>query len=199
MATVQSELMTAEEFLDWCSRPENRNRRFELDRGEIVEMPPPGTPHGFICGWIAHLLWNYVLQRKSGLVVTNDTGLLVSRGPDSVRGPDVILFEHAQPLEQLPRTPNPQIPLLIAEVISPSDTWPEMLRRVGQYTQRGVRLVWVFDPDTRTVTVFRPGEIQQVLTEQDALTGDGILPDLRLPVADLFRVPGTAPTDQGTP
>jgi Uma2 family endonuclease len=90
------------------------------------------------------------------------------------------------------------VPLLIAEIMSPSDTWPDMLRRVGQYTRRGVGLVWVFDPETRTVTVFRPGEIQQVLTEQDALTGDGLLPDLRLSVGDLFLVPGTA-ARQGTP
>ena len=39
---VTSQRMTAEEFFDWCSRPENRDRHFELDRGEVVEVSRPG-------------------------------------------------------------------------------------------------------------------------------------------------------------
>ena len=38
--------MTAEEFWEWANRPENEDRLWELERGEVIEMPPPGTVHG---------------------------------------------------------------------------------------------------------------------------------------------------------
>jgi hypothetical protein len=41
--------MNAEEFFDWCNRPENRDRHFELERGEVVEVARPGERHGFVC------------------------------------------------------------------------------------------------------------------------------------------------------
>src|SRR5262245_24691409 len=103
MATVGTKRMTAEEFFDWLQRPENQHRLFELEAGEVVEMPPPGELHGILCGWIAHLLWRYVLQRGQGSVSSNDTGLLVKRDPDTVRGPDLMLFEESRRLDDLNR------------------------------------------------------------------------------------------------
>ena len=46
MATVASDLMTAEQFYEFVHRPENRDRIFELEDGEIVEMSRPGKKHG---------------------------------------------------------------------------------------------------------------------------------------------------------
>jgi Uma2 family endonuclease len=192
MATVATQRMTAEEFWEWANRPENQDRLFELDRGEVMEMPPPGDAHGSICAWIAHLLWEYVLRRGNGRVTSNDTGLLVGRDPDSVRGPDLMLFAESAPLETLSKGFSEAVPLLIIEVWSPNDRWSRMLRRIDQYTRRGVPLIWVVDPEERTATVFRPGENQQILEESAELTGNGVLADLRLRVADLFALPGTA-------
>src|SRR5262245_20590038 len=122
MATVGTSLMTADQFWEWLQRPENQGRRFELVRGEVVEMPSPGEAHGLICGWIGHLLWGYVLQRGDGGVASNDTGLLVQEGPDSVRGPDLMVFADACPLENANRKYSTRIPQLVVEVLSPRDT-----------------------------------------------------------------------------
>jgi hypothetical protein len=31
--------MTAEEFFDWANSPENSDRHFELERGEVIDNP----------------------------------------------------------------------------------------------------------------------------------------------------------------
>ena len=89
-ATGQS-LMTAEEFYAWAELPENEDRHHELENGVPVEMPPPSKPHGGICFLVAHMLGLYLLPR-GGSVFTNDTGLIVRRRPDTVRGPDVMAY-----------------------------------------------------------------------------------------------------------
>ena len=74
------------------------------------------------------------------------------------------------------------IPDLIAEIISPSDTEKRINRRVTQYLDRGVPLVWLIDPSKVVVTVCRPKEFPKVLDETDELTGNGILPDFWQPI-----------------
>ncbi len=197
MSTVQTTPMTADEFWEWCSRPENRDGLYELARGEVVEMPSPGEQHGSLCMWIGYRLMNYVVQRGSGGVCANDTGLLVERGPDTVRGPDLMLFDESRPLDQLSRKYSTRIPRLVVEVLSPTDRWSRIALRVGQYLARGVSIVWVVDPEERTVTIHRPNELPQVREEQHELTGNGVLENFSLKVADLFNLPGSAPPSGG--
>ena len=50
----------------------------------------------------------------------------------------------------------------------------------------GVRLVWVVDPDTRTVQVHRETGTMLTLTEDGTLDGDEVLPGFRCPVRAVF-------------
>lgn len=187
MATVHTGKMTADQFWDWCQRPENVDRRVELDRGEVVEMPPPGEVHGVLCWWIGFLLGGYV-QRHGGLIANNDTGLVVQEDPATVRGVDVMLFSEVSLRQPLQPGHSRRLPQLVVEVVSPSDKPNRLNRRIGDYLRRGVQLVWIIDPADRTVGVHRPGELPAILDEGDDLTGDGVLPDLRLSVAEVFKV-----------
>src|SRR5262245_22176203 len=101
MATVTTKPMTAEEFYEWANRLENRDQFFELERGEVVEMSRPGKRHGLICANVAGVLRNHAVQRQKGYVCSNDTGVVVERGPDTVRGPDVLFFEDAEQADQV--------------------------------------------------------------------------------------------------
>src|SRR5579859_4269133 len=96
MATAATKTMTAEEFFEWSHQPENRDRLFELEEGEIVEMSLPGERHGVVCGNANGILWSFTRQRKKGYVCSNDTGLILERDPDTVRGADVALYEESK-------------------------------------------------------------------------------------------------------
>lgn len=61
----------------------------ELVRGRVVELPSPTSNHGYIRGNIYWVLRGLVEPRDLGRVVTNDSGVVTERDPDSVRGPDV--------------------------------------------------------------------------------------------------------------
>jgi Uma2 family endonuclease len=189
VSTVPTRPIATDEFYEWCHRPENRNRRFELEHGRVVELPRRGERHGVVCHNVNYLLGGYLRQRRKGRVCANDTGLILARDPDTVRGPDVFLYDQSQPYEQLNSRYSEEVPQLVVEVLSPNDNWGKVLRRVAEFLQRGVAVVWVIDPENHTATVLLPNQLPQVLEENDEITGAPAFPDLRCRVADLFFVP----------
>ena len=114
-------------------------------------MPPPGELHGVVCGLIAYFLTNYVFARRSGYVCTNDTGLIVRRDPDTVRGPDVMVFLTAKTVDQLNLGHADEVPAAVVEVFSPSDKPGQLTRRIAQYHERGIPLVWVVYPEDGSI------------------------------------------------
>jgi Uma2 family endonuclease len=183
-------LMTAEEFGEWVHRLENANRWFELERGEVIELPPPSKRHGAVCGNVNYVLGAYVRHQRKGYVTCNDSGVILERDPDTVRGPDVALYENATKFEDIHPQYGEVPPRLAVEVLSPNDRVGRVMRKITDYLRSGVGLVWLVDPEARNVTVYRPDKQPYVVEENQELTGEDVLPDLRCRVADFFFVPG---------
>ena len=193
MATV-ADLLTAEDFFEFCQRPENRQVSFELERGEVVELPPTTVRHGVVCGNCIWLLGSYVRQQNRGYIASNDAGLVVEREPDTVYGPDIFLFDEPTTFDELPPKWEDRPPALVVEIVSPNDRPGRVLRRVTRFLKMGVPLVWVLDPETQSVVVYRSGQNPVALERSDELTGLDVLPHLRLRVADFFATPADAAT-----
>ena len=192
MSTVETATrpMTAEEFCDWVQRPENAGRHFELVRGEVMEMSRPGERHGVICGNVAFVLGLYTRQQRKGYVLSNDSGVLLERNPDTLRGPDVVFFRESRKYSEL----NPKfvegLPALAVEVLSPNDHHGKVARRIHEFLQAGIRLVWIVDPEARDVTVYRPGEAPYSIEGERELMGEDSLPGFRCRVSEFFFLPG---------
>jgi Uma2 family endonuclease len=191
--------LSAEEFADWVDRPENANRWFELVRGRVIELPPPTKPHGVVTGNATWLLGTYVRQRRKGYITTNDSGVILERDPDTVRGPDVALYEDATAFAELHPEYGEVAPRLAVEVLSPNDRADRITRKITDYLNNGVALVWLIDPEARTVTVYRRDRGPQLLEEDQELTGDDVLPGFRCRVADFFLLPGEQPAPPPKP
>jgi Uma2 family endonuclease len=189
MSTVTTPLMTAEAFFAWCQRPENRDKHLELERGKVVEVSRPGERHGIVCGNVAWLLGSYLRQRQRGRLCANDTGIIWERDPDTVRGPDCVLYDRGQPFEQASVKYSDEVPQLVVEVLSPKDRWGKVLQRITDYLQRGVQLVWLIDPEGRTASVHLPDQLPRVFEENEEVTGAPPFPDLRCRVAEFFFSP----------
>jgi Uma2 family endonuclease len=191
--TTTKNLMTAEEFCDWVHQPEQADKWFELVRGEVIELPAPNKPHGVVCMRVGYSLTAYTEQRGFGYLACNDSGVILERDPDTVRGPDVALYEDANTFAELHPKYGEVPPRLAVEVLSPNDRANKVLRKINDYLRCGVGMVWVIDPEIRTVTVHQPGKPQVELSENQELTGEDVLPSFRCLVADFFRLPGEKP------
>jgi Uma2 family endonuclease len=123
--------------------------------------------------------------------VCNDSGVILEYDPDTVRGPDVAWYEDVLSFEDLPKKWGDIPPRVAVEVLSPNDTASYITDKINDYLENGVELVWVIDPESRTVTIYSKTGVKK-LTEKDTLTGGDVLPGFRCKVADLFVLPETS-------
>jgi Uma2 family endonuclease len=183
-AAKAERLLTAEEF--GCLADDGRLR--ELVRGRIVTLNMPYPRHGYYCLRIGRILGNFVEDRDLGRVVGNDAGIITERGPDTVRGADVAYYSY----QIVPRGPLVDgyldvVPELICEVLSPSDRTPQVLAKVAEYLQAGVRVVCVFQPARESVTIYVADREEVRLTADDDFTLPDLLGDFRVPVRRFFE------------
>jgi Uma2 family endonuclease len=183
-ATTQK-LMTAEE----ASQLSTVNRRFELVKGIYIEMSPASALHGKIANRIGFLLTEHVLTNHLGEVTAAETGFILARNPDTVRGADTaFVAKERVPVEGMPDEGYwPLAPDLAVEVISPSDRPDDVQEKVQEYLAAGTRMIWVVYPKTRTVTVYRSLKDVKVLRADEILSGEDVLPGFERKVSDIFE------------
>jgi len=159
----------------------------ELVRGEVVFLSPAGVPHSLITTNVAMLLETWARRTRRGRTLTGEPGLVTEEKPGTVRGADVAYFSY----RRLPRRRQPQgfarVPAeLVVEVVGKGRGWREVMEKAGEYLRMGVDRVWIVDPKTRRLHIFRPDGEPQVLAERDVVADPAILPGFRCRVRDFF-------------
>jgi Uma2 family endonuclease len=161
------------------------NRLCELVDGVLVEKPM-GYREACLALAIATALRDFVIPRNLGLVSGADG--MMRLFPGLIRIPDVAFASWDRvPNRRMPTEPIPDIaPDIAVEVLSESNTAAEMARKLQEYFAAGVRLVWLVDPDARTITVHTSPDQLTLLTEADTLEGAEVLPGFALTLPELF-------------
>jgi Uma2 family endonuclease len=186
--TALTEMTTEELF----ALPDNEEADRELIDGQLWEEPvTKRTPdHGRIEAALSHVLntWRDQQPKPRGQVYSGECAFRIRKKPDTTVGIDVAYIA----ADLAARTPRGAtwidgVPVLAAEVLSPSDTFSKVARKVRAYLQSGVSLVWVIDPFLNVVYAHRPEARPQLLTGEDELSAEPHLPGFRLPVATLFE------------
>ncbi len=177
-------LITAEEFLRMPNPPDGS--RQELVRGVIETTPPHSTYNGVCCAEIGYRLSHFLEERNLGHLASNNGGFITERDPDTVRGPDLSFWTRER-LPQLPAEGYVTLaPDLVVEVVSPSDVFARINKKILHYLKHQVRLIWLVLPEDRSVTVYRPQAAPVTLVNSDQLSGEDVLPGFTCPVQELF-------------
>jgi Uma2 family endonuclease len=151
-------------------------------------MNVPGGIHGLICARLGRYLGAFVEAGGLGVVLSNDSGIITRRNPDSVRGADLAYYSY----ERLPRGAVPRgypavAPELVFEVRSPSDAWAELTAKAAECLQAGVLAVCVIDPEAQTATVYRSDRPAETLAASAKLAFPELLPGWEMPLCRLFE------------
>lgn len=160
----------------------------ELVRGEVVNMSPAGWRHSEICACVAFRLTEWARRSKGGRVLAGEAGIVVNTDPDTVRGADIVYCSFGRvPSGSEPDGFLSAPPELVVEVRGMGQSWSELVDKTGEYLRMGVDRVWIVDPDTRSVHVYRSDAAPVILSESDAIANDEILPGFSCGVAEFFE------------
>lgn len=165
---------------------DTEDRLFELADGTLVEKTV-GIYESFLAAVLVRLIGNFVAEQDSGIVLGADG--IMELTPGLVRIPDVSFISWDRlPGRSVPRDPIAEIvPDLAVEVISPSNTRQEMDRKLVEYFQAGVRLVWYVYPKTCETHVYVRPDKFDVVTLSGRLVGGDVLPGFELPLESVFE------------
>jgi Uma2 family endonuclease len=194
-------------FADLMAQPDD-GYVYELVRGEILRMPPPKGDHGDVEAALVEAIGRYLVDRARGFgwqpehgraarsrlvgyLASGEAGIRFSlpEDPDQTRGVDVLYLsvEQFKRLEEYIREEYiPEVPALVAEVISPSETATYSNEKVTDYLAGGAKMVWQLFPRTRTVRVYAADSTTWVIPSNGTLDGGDVLSGFQVLVAELF-------------
>ena len=157
MTTAGTKRLTFEE---WQALPET-NRKCEVVDGVLAMPPSPFGEHAWaVLGDSQGALDRYLSENEAGIVLTAPYDVVISRDPLRVRQPDILVvngaltgISRAADLAGLAHLQSP--PLLVVEVLSPSNTPRDIAERLADYRRIGVPECWLARFETRTIEVHR--------------------------------------------
>ncbi len=162
---------------------------YEIIDGQRVELPPMSAYASRVASRLGSGLNRFAGEHDLGEAVTEvlfRLPLETSRN----RRPDVAFVSYQRWPKDRPQPISDNawdvVPDLGVEVISPNDLAEEVMQKLQEYFQAGVRLVWVVYPAQRVVYVYESFTRVSIRVGTEELDGGEVLPGFRLSLAKLF-------------
>ena len=186
---VQQRVLDIDDLWEFVCQAENADKRFELIQGELFEMAPTGEVHGWLAGVIFSRILAFDPEGKLG-IPTVDAGYYSPEDRSTVLAPDVAFRRKDREAPPLREAFVPVMPDLAVEIMSPSNTMPQIRRKAAIYLRQGTQLVWIVMPKTKRVEVCKLDEGGEIRTEgigaDGSLSGEDVLPGFSLEISGLF-------------
>ncbi len=180
------------ELLDAPATPKEsvlleNGHRYEWVDGQWVQKPM-GAESGLIALRIMIRVGAHVEAHQLGFAFRSDPGYQIfADDPRRTQFSDGSFIRRGRfPEEKVPKGHLQIAPDWLLEVVSPNDLAYEVEKKVADYLQAGVRLLWVVYPNTHGIMVYRHRGAFARLTEADELNGEEVLPGFTCRVDDLF-------------
>ncbi len=134
----------------------------ELLEGQLVKEPAPTRYHQRL---VVRLATRFITVVGDDRVLVSPVDVWIDEW--NVLQPDVLVFDQADAGARA--IPDEAIPVLVAEVLSPSTARRDREVKAAIFLRAGVREVWLVDPDARSIEV-RSSETRRVIAESETIT-----------------------------
>ena len=177
------------DFQRLCSL--NQETRLERSaEGDLILMPPESSWSGHRNSKISQYLGLWADQH-GGFEFGSSAGFILPNG--ACRSPDSswISLDRWTSLSADDRSGFARIcPDFVIELRSPSDSLTTLQSKMQEYMANGSKLGWLIDPSTKTVMIYRPGQLPESQVNPPQLSGETILPGFILNLSVIFKEPG---------
>lgn len=171
----------------------DRDKRLvELLDGILVEKAM-GYRESLMAATLIMILGAFVRPRKLGVIGGADAIMRMQNGRNRLPDVSFTAWENVTSPDAHLQSVADFAPDLAVEVISDGNTESEIRRKCEDFFESGTQLVWIFNPEDRTVAVYTDPDALTLLNEADTLTGGDVLPGFELPLAEFFNDPQLQP------
>jgi Uma2 family endonuclease len=166
----------------------NPDLRWELTaQGEVIVMAPTGSETGNYNFELNTDLGTWNRQQKMGKAFDSSAGFRLPNG--AIRSPDLAWiaqerWEQLSPEQR--RQFAPICPDFVLELVSPADDLATVQAKMQEYLENGCRLGWLVNPETRSVTIYRPNVAPEIVTFDVVLSGEDVLPGFTVDLRHIF-------------
>ncbi len=179
--------VTQEQFQEIAAA--NRDLRLERTAtGKLIIMPPTGGNTGRKNLYLGHQIYSWNEQKNLGVAFDSSTAFHLPNGADL--SPDIAWVNRDRweslTLQEQDRFP-PVCPDFVIELRSKTDIFKELQQKMPEYLDNGLKLGWLIDVKNRRVEIYRPARPVEVLQSPDYLSGEDVLPGLRLDLTNIFE------------
>ena len=162
-------------------------KEYEIVNGQPEEKEMASSLHGGVGSRLLIEIGYYAKINKLGAAYGADTTFQVGIND---RLPDVAFISAARiPKEGETSSKWKIAPDLAVEVVSPNDLYRKVVSKVKEYLAAGVSEVWLIEPELKIFTIYRSLTDFTVLSEEDELVSETLLPGFRLKLSELFQLP----------
>lgn len=171
-------------------------RGVELVDGDLKELNV-GAESSYVSGELMFLIGKVIRAGNLGHIFPPDAMYqCFPLKPKSVRKPDVSFVRSGRfPNNRPPRGIIYLVPDLVVAVISPNETYYDVEDKLNDYLLVKVPLIWVVNPDCRSVHTYLADGTVRRYTAEEELPGEPLFPGFRVRVADLFPAPLPIPVE----
>lgn len=141
------------DYSDYARLPDDGNHYEVLD-GELLVTPSPSPDHQNIMGRLYVPLLAYVERHRLGVVI-QDVDLLFQTG--QFLRPDLLVVPEAA-RGGITRRGIETAPSLVVEILSPTSSGIDLVKKPARYGDFGIPEYWVLDPEDKSGWVWRFAE-----------------------------------------
>ncbi len=168
---------------------------FEFIDGKVIPLHPVKFGHARFVNHFAELL----RKTQDADTVYSETPFILpsQRGKTKwVKGsrvPDVMFIRADRLQAYMAENPDYEseplsiVPDIVLEVVSPTDKFKDVEKKIKKYLSDGVHVVWVVYLQSRTIAVHKPNAEPIVLIGEQVLSGGDLVPGFEVPINQLFE------------
>ena len=161
--TLSAPGITDEQFQGLCAHYADYRVEYTAE-GDLLVMPPtdPETSSRNLEIGMQLKLW---ARNKDGIATDSSGGFTLPSG--ARLSPDAAWISRAR-LRQKPTCPE-----FVVELLSPTDRWKTIHAKMLEWIASGALLGWMIDSKALAVTIYRPGQEPETVSEVMQVAGEG--------------------------
>ncbi len=183
-------LSTSEKRKEWTYKDYlklNDDKRYEVIKGRLYEMPAPVPLHQKVSRNLGFTLWGFIKKFEMGEIYYSPIDVVLSE--DVVLQPDIVFVSKGR-MNIIGEKAIMGSPDLVVEIVSPTTIRRDTVVKKEIYETFGVKEYWLVYPDERAIEVWALGEGGRYelysFAEKDGKVKSEVLKGLEVDLKEVF-------------